>query len=202
MTIPFRSSADRTRQAPLTSEATVNLLERFKQGDQDALDRLLQRCVPALRRWAHGRLPKHARDMRDTGDLVQDAVISAMKRLDAFDARHQGALQAYLRQSVMNRILDVIRYRKRRPEQIELSEDLPDERKSPLDQAIGSENIDRYEKALQRLAVADREAIIGRVELQYTYEELAVALNKPSAAAARMAVTRAMKRLMSEMAHG
>jgi hypothetical protein len=38
--------------------------------------------------------------------------------------------------------------------------------------------------------------------LQYTYEELAVALNKPSAAAARMAVTRAMKRLMSEMAHG
>jgi RNA polymerase sigma factor (sigma-70 family) len=202
MAIPFRSSADPTRQAPLTSEATVNLLELVKQGDQDALDRLLQRCIPALRRWAHGRLPQHARDMRDTGDLVQDAVISAMKKLHAFDARHQGALQAYLRQSVMNRILDVIRYRKRRPEQIELPEDLADERTSPLDQAIGAENIDRYEKALQRLAAADREAIIGRVELQYTYEELAVALNKPSAAAARMAVARAMKRLMSEMARG
>jgi DNA-directed RNA polymerase specialized sigma24 family protein len=73
---------------------------------------------------------------------------------------------------------------------------------SPLDLAIRAENIDRYERALQRLAAADREAVIGRIELQYSYEELAVALNKPSAAAARMAVTRAMKRLAGEMRNG
>ena len=49
---------------------------------------------------------------------------------------------------------------------------------------------------------ADREAVIGRIELGYSYEELAVALDKPTAAAARMAVTRAVKRLAGEMLHG
>ena len=72
---------------------------------------------------------------------------------------------------------------------------------APLDEAIGAENLHRYEEAVQRLLPADREAVIGRIELQYSYEELAVVLNKPTAAAARMAVTRAMKRLANEMLH-
>jgi RNA polymerase sigma factor (sigma-70 family) len=202
MSIPPDSPADQPREPPLTSEATVDLLERVKLGDDAALDRLLQRCIPRLLRWAHGRLPPSTRGMQDTADLVQDTVVSAMKKLDAFDARHQGALQAYLRQSVMNRIRDAIRRRNRHPEQVQFPEQLADTRTSPLDLAIGAENIDRYERALQRLAAADREAVIGRIELQYSYEELAVALNKPSAAAARMAVTRAMKRLAGEMRNG
>jgi RNA polymerase sigma-70 factor (ECF subfamily) len=138
--------------------------------------------------------------MQDTADLVQDAVFVAMRRLDVFESRHQGALQAYLRQSVMNRIRDLIRQRRRRPVQTELPDQLPDDALSPLDQAIGSQNLARYERAVQCLAAADREAIIGRVEMQYSYDELAVALNKPTPAAARMAVTRAMKRLAQEMA--
>jgi RNA polymerase sigma-70 factor (ECF subfamily) len=187
---------------PLSSEATIELLERVKQGDEEALDRLLQRCIPALQRWAHGRLPTFARGVQDTVDLVQDAVIGAIKRLDRVDVRHQGALQAYLRQAVMNRIRDILRQRKRRPDQIELPEEIVDPRTSPLEQAIGSENVERYEKALQRLDAADREAIIGRLEFQYTYEELAIVLDKPSPAAARMAVTRAMKRLAAGMLNG
>jgi RNA polymerase sigma-70 factor (ECF subfamily) len=80
--------------------------------------------------------------------------------------------------------------------------DLTDERTSPLEAAIGVENAMRYESALQRLRPEDREAIIGRLELQYGYDDLAIALGKPSAAAARMAVTRAMKRLAAELQHG
>ncbi len=139
--------------------------------------------------------------MQDTVDIVQETILSAMRRLDAFEARHQGALQAYLRQAVMNRIRDLIRQRNRRPVQAELPEHLEDQGTSPLDQAIGAENIARYERALQRLTAPDREAVIGRIELQYSYEELAVALCKPTSAAARMAVTRAMKRLAEEMLH-
>jgi RNA polymerase sigma factor (sigma-70 family) len=187
---------------PLTSEATIELLDLAKRGDQEALNRLLQRCIPALRRWARGRLPHSARGMQETADLVQDAVISSMKRLEAFEARHQGSLQAYLRQAVMNRILDVIRHHQRRPGQTELPEELADERTSPLDKVIGAENIERYERAIQRLSAGDREAIIGRLEMQYSYAELAVALNKPTAASARMTVTRAMKRLAEEMRRG
>ena len=43
---------------------------------------------------------------------------------------------------------------------------------------------------------------MARLEMQHTYDELAVILNKPSAAAARMAVTRAMKRLADEIRRG
>ena len=70
---------------------------------------------------------------------------------------------------------------------------------SPLDRAIGSENVARYDAAVRRLSPADREAIVGRIELEYSYAELAVVLNKPTADAARVAVTRAMKRLADGM---
>jgi RNA polymerase sigma-70 factor (ECF subfamily) len=188
-----------THEEPLPPETTIDLLELAKGGDPQALDRLLERCVPALRRWAHGRLPAGARGMNDTADIVQDTIISAMRRLEAFESRHQGALQAYLRQAVMNRIRDVIRQHKRRPEISGLSEGIEDEATSPLEAAIGAENLERYEAALQRLKPADREAIIGRLEMLYGYDELATVLGRPSAAAARMAVTRAMKRLAEEM---
>ena len=45
----------------------------------------------------------------------------------------------------------------------------------------------------------DREAIIARVELQQSYDEIAIALGKPSADAARMAVVRALKNLLKAM---
>jgi RNA polymerase sigma-70 factor, ECF subfamily len=200
MTSDFGSSTG-IGEEPLSPETTVELLELAKEGDPQALDRLLERCVPALRRWAHGRLPPTARSLNDTADIVQDTVISAMRHLEVFESRHQGALQAYLRRAVMNRIRDVIRHHKRRPEVSGLSEELQDEATSPLESAIGAENLERYESALERLKPPDREAIIGRLEMLYSYDELATVLGRPSAAAARMAVTRAMKRLAEEMQH-
>ena len=188
-------------EEPLPPETTIELLELAKGGDPEALGRLLERCVPALRRWAHGRLPPTARSLNDTADIVQDTVISAMRHLEAFESRHQGALQAYLRRAVMNRIRDVIRHHKRRPEIAGLSDGLEDEATSPLEAAIGAQNLERYETALERLKPVDREAIIGRLEMLYSYDELATVLNRPTAAAARMAVTRAMKRLAEEMQH-
>jgi len=108
-------------------------------------------------------------------------------------------LQAYLRQALANRIKDVIRYKRRRPLQTELPEDARDQGESPLEQVIGLENTERYEAAMLRLRDTDREAIIARVELRYSYQELAVALGKPSADAARVAVARAVYRLAREI---
>lgn len=190
------AAADR---AALDPETTVELLGRVREGDLEARERLVARCLPPLRRWARGRLPDFARDMLDTEDVVQETVVAALKRLDNFEARREGALQAYLRQAVVNRIRDVSRYKLRRPMQTSLPEDAVDRGSSPLDEVIGRENTDRYEAALLRLRDVDREAIVGRIELQYTYEELAVALGKPSADAARVAVTRAVYRLAKEL---
>ena len=53
--------------------------------------------------------------------------------------------------------------------------------------------------ALQRLTGEEREAIIARVEMGYSYEELAEALGKPTSEAARKAARRALVRLAEEM---
>jgi RNA polymerase sigma factor (sigma-70 family) len=187
---------------PLNPEATIALLARVKNGDEAALNRLLERCLPPLRRWAHGRLPPYCRDVLETADVVQETVIKALRHLDHLEARREGALQAYLRTVLNNHINDIIRYRLRRPQSTPVPEDLQDRSASPLEQAIGSENAIRYEAALGRLRAEDREAIIARLELQYDYEELAVALDKPTPDAARLAVVRAMKRLAEEIQKG
>ena len=179
-------------------ETTVDLLDRMRRGDSDARDRLFERCLPALRRWARGRLPAGARGMLDTQDLVQDTVLNSLRHLDQFESRHEGALQAYLRQAVLNRIRDEARKYSRRPVPAELTDSQPAASASPLDIAIGRQGVERYEAALQKLRPADREAIVGRLELQYDYKELAQLLGKPNANAARVAVTRALARLMEQ----
>ncbi len=77
----------------------------------------------------------------------------------------------------------------------------PDSGPSPLEQAIGRQALERYEQALARLRPEEREAIIARVELGLSYEEMAEALQKPTADAARKAAQRALLRLAAEMKH-
>jgi RNA polymerase sigma-70 factor, ECF subfamily len=182
-------------------DTTFDLVERAKAGDRESLDRLFARYLPSLRRWASGRLPRWSRDLMDTDDLVQETVVRAVKRLDRFESRHEGALQAYLRQAVVNRIRDEIRRTKRSPVATELDENATDHGASPLEVAIGTEALERYEGALARLRPEEREAIVARVELDGSYQRVAEALGKPSADAARMAVSRALLRLAEEMSH-
>jgi RNA polymerase sigma-70 factor (ECF subfamily) len=180
-------------------ESTLSLLERGRAGDQRALDELFARYAPPLRRWASGRLPRWARDVSDTPDLVQETLLQTFKNIDGFQHRGEGALQAYLRQAVMNRIRDELRKASHRPESIELDPGLHSAAASPLESAIGTEAVERYEAALERLRIDDRELVIGRIELGLTYSEIAAAAGKPSANAARMAVARALMKLAEEM---
>lgn len=183
-------------------DSTTTLLERARAGDRAAIEALFARCLPPLRRWARGRLPNWARDMADTHDVVQDAVIQTFKKMDTFDARGEGALQAYLRQAVMNRIRDHIRRVGRRPAPTELDTQQEDPGPSPLEQAVGQQAVERYEAALARLSDADRELIVASVELGYDYEQLAEATGRRSADAARKAARRALVKLAEEMERG
>jgi RNA polymerase sigma-70 factor, ECF subfamily len=181
------------------AESTFHLIDRARAGDRDALEQLFTRHRKPLQRWASGRLPKWARDLIDTDDLVQDTLFQTFKRIGDFEPRRVGALQAYLRQAVLNRIRDELRRNRRRPAGTELDDLEVDPARSPLEQAIGREAVDRYERALDRLIPQEREAIIARIEMGYSYEELAEALGKPTADAARKTAQRALVRLVEEM---
>ena len=193
----FQSESSRS----VDVESTFQLIERARVGDQEAIERLFARHLKPLQRWASGRLPKWARDLADTDDLVQDTLIQTFKRIEAFEPRRVGALQAYLRQAVLNRIRNELRRKGRQPHATDLDNIDVESAESPLEQAIGREAVERYEQALQRLTAEEREAIIARVELGYNYEELAEALGKPTSEAARKAARRALVRLAQEMEH-
>ena len=186
----------------VSDETSLSLLDRAQQGDAVALEALMGRYLARLQRWATGRLPHWARTLIDTDDLVQETLLRTLGRIDDFEPRHEGALQAYLRQVLHNRIREEIRRVRRSPAKAELDGGMAGGGPSPLEEAVGRENLDLYEAALDRLPADDREAIVLRVEMGYSYAEIAVALSKPSANAARMSVTRALMRLAREIARG
>jgi RNA polymerase sigma factor (sigma-70 family) len=179
--------------------SSLTLLQRAQAGDREALDSLIARYLPRLQRWASGRLPRWARDMADTQDLVQEALFQTFKRIERFEPRGEGALQAYLRQAILNRIREELRRANRRPTRTELDTQAEGNGRSPLEEAIGQEALERYEYALTGLRPDDRELIVARIELGYTYQEIAELLNKPTPNAARMATERAIVRLAKAM---
>jgi RNA polymerase sigma-70 factor (ECF subfamily) len=177
----------------------VELIGRARAGDRAALNELFLRYVPPLRRWAGGRLPRWARDVVDTDDMIQETLLHTIRNLERFEPRREGALLAYLRQALRRRVLDELRRAHRRPAAVELGQDQRDRAASPLERAIGQEALERYERALLRLSEGDREAVLCRVELGLDYGRIAETLGKPSPDAARMAVSRALVRLAREM---
>ncbi|GJM44196.1 MAG: hypothetical protein DHS20C21_10380 [Gemmatimonadota bacterium] len=186
---------------PLGDETTSVLLDRAKGGDERALNLLCERMVPRLRRWATGRLPAGARSLNDTEDLVQDAVIRSIRRLEEFRPEGSGAFFGYLRQAVMNRIRDQVRRAGVGDRVMDAAEKPATPFASPLDDVVGRETLERYEAALERLRESDREAIIARIEWNCEYDEIADLVGSASAHAARMKVKRALVRLAKEMGH-
>ena len=205
MAIQYRArvepSSSPDPQASGGSTTTLALLRRARDGDRDALDGLFARLLPSLRRWAHGRLPGGVRDLSDTADLVQHAIVGALRHLDRFEPRRRDALRAYLRQAIRNRVSDELRRHGRRPLHVPIDgDDLAAEAGlSPLARLLSREQEERFHRAIDRLRAEDRELVIARLDLGYNYSQIALATGRPSPDAARMAVHRALLRLAEEM---
>jgi RNA polymerase sigma factor (sigma-70 family) len=190
-------SAELSRQA----DSSHALLKRAQQGDETARSELCARYLPRLRRWAHGRMPAAAREHLDTEDIVQDTLLQSIRRMPEFTPQHERAFCAYVCEALRNKLHDVARRARRRPASEPLPPDAPAADPSPLERAVGTQLLDRYESALRRLRESDRELIVARVELNLDYPEIAALHGKRSVAAARVAVSRALLRLGEQMGH-
>jgi RNA polymerase sigma-70 factor (ECF subfamily) len=180
-------------------DTSLALLQRAQAGDPDALNALAARYLPRLRRWTTRRLPGWARDLSETDDLVQDSLMATLRSLDRFKPEFDGALQAYLRTAIANRVRMEIRRVANTPAAVELSEELREAAPSPLELAVGRQAFDRYEAALAILKPDEREAVIARLEMDLSYKAIALELDKPSAEAARKMVERALARVADHM---
>lgn len=179
--------------------STRSLLDRAQSGDEMALEEILARYLPRLMRWATDRLPREARGVVDTGDVVQDSLVKVVRTLGGIRDRHPGTFPAYVRKAILNRLRDEVRRAARRPDLTELDGTELDPAPSPLEDALGRELIDRYEAALLRLSDGDRAILFLKIEMGLDYREIADALDKPSADAARKSANRAVVRLAAEM---
>lgn len=182
------------------SLTSVELIRRAKVGDRSAADQLYRRYLPILTRWTTGRLPPAARGALETADLVQDIVIRTMRNLESFTYEREGALLAYMRTALMNRVREEVRRLGRRGESVDVDDAvLESPAPSPLAHVVGVNQLERYEHALGALTESDRELIILRVEMGLSYPEVAEATGKQTTSAARMGVSRALARLARHM---
>ena len=167
--------------------------------ESPSVDNLVQGCLPSVQRWAHGRLPRGSRGDFDTKDLVQEAALRMLKRRALFEPRHAHAVQAYMRRTVMNLVRDEARRLARRPETVDLGDDLPCDQTGPLEITIRRELRARYEDALRTMRPKDRRLIVASMEEERHVSEIARLFGLPSPAAARMAVSRAIRRLVRKL---
>ncbi len=191
------SSSQPDEPDSLGSASERRLVRRACDGSRSALDALFAWYVPWLRKWARGRLPQWVRGAIDTSDIVQGTLHDTVARLRWFEPKYAGALRAYLRRPVDNRIRDELR-RVARHQGISVPQ-VPvrpfDDAAPQLGQLLTKESGRRYLTGLKQLTARDRRLIVGRGELGYNYKKLAFITGLSSPDAARMALRRAMLRL-------
>lgn len=176
-------------------EPTITLIRRIRAGDGAAREDLVRRFLPAMQRWAHGRLPRQMRDLNETDDLVQVTLLRALGHLEKFVDAEPGAFLAYLRQSLLNLVRDEIRRHQRRPEHGPVDTEASDaDAPSLLDALVGDERMRAYERALASLPRRQQGLIVMRVELGMSYPQIAVEVGG-SPDAARIMVARALVQL-------
>ncbi len=183
----------------LDAVATMDLVERARGGDDTAWEMLMRRYRGPLERFARSRLARQPHRLADTDDVVQDVTIKVFRRLHCIELRFPGALLAYLRRSVSNRVADEHRRAVRQGPTSTLDDNLPDGHQSPLDLTIDRDKVRAYRAALLTLSHDDRLAIVMRLERGEGYDAIAARLGKPTPNAARVAVARAMFKLAKHM---
>jgi RNA polymerase sigma-70 factor (ECF subfamily) len=183
-------------------ESTRTLVRRAREGNVAARERLLERCLPIVRRWARGRLPRHARSLADTDDLVQTTLIRTLDSLGDLRLAHAGSFLAYMRQVLMNAARDEMRRSGLRNDHAASSASRGGsgrEPTSPAAEALSPEFRLDYERALEALPEPQRQAVVLRLEFGLTYPEIAIELESPSANAVRMMISRSLVEMARQL---
>jgi RNA polymerase sigma-70 factor, ECF subfamily len=188
-------SADCTNLAP-THE---HLLDAARSGDRAARQSLYARCLPTLRRWAQGCLPREQRGINDADDLVQIVLMRALNRLADFETRGANSFLAYLHQIMLNEVRSDLRKQRRRGEAVECDDTLATDGDPVVAQMLGLERELAYAGALRRLNPRQQEHIALRIDFGMSFREIASRVGG-SADGARMTVTRGLRTMTEHLA--
>jgi RNA polymerase sigma-70 factor (ECF subfamily) len=199
------------------SSDTLQMLQRARAGDRQALDELFARHRPRLRRMVDMRLDWGLRARLDASDVIQDAYLEVAGRLEEYLRNPALPLFLWLRLVVGERLTTLHRqhlgtqmrdarrevslYRAALPEasSAALAARLLGKHTSPTQAAVRAERLLRVQEALNSLDPIDREVLSLRHFEQLSRAETARVLGIAEAAAAKRYV-RALKRLKQTLA--
>lgn len=191
---------------------TQELLERAKNGEPDAVERLLDKHREPIRRMIDMRLDPAIVQRVDASDVVQEVLIEANRRLKDYLKAPSMPFHLWLRHIAKDHLIDAHRRhhqaQKRgvdreqpihRPahadrSSLELAGQLLDRDLTPASAAIQAEMQRRLTEAISRLDEDDREVILMRHYEILANQEVAAALGLTEAAAS-MRYLRAVRKL-------
>lgn len=194
------------------AEKTQDLLDAARQGDQDAVNRLMERHRNSLRRLVQMRLDPKIQRRVDVSDVVQDTLLDANRRLEEYLRNPAMPFHLWLRNIARDRIIDSHRRHRASAKRsvdreqrlaipkaddrstMELAAQICDPERTPAAEATMRELARRFEAALETLEDNDREVVIMRHFEQLSNQEVAQALGL-SQPAASMRYLRALRRL-------
>ena len=159
----------------------ATLLERFRSGDEQALETLFARYEVPLFQFLVGLLRNH----HQAEDVLQETFVRALERLDGVDPDH---LRGWLFTVAYHQAMLARRRRKSRPAgPLDASAALADRGPGPARQAELQDEASRLRRLLERLPPAQREVIRQRVYEGKRFREIAADLDCPlNTALARM----------------
>jgi RNA polymerase sigma-70 factor, ECF subfamily len=150
-----------------TDERTdLDLIARWKAGDQRAATLLVERHAAALARFASS---VGARG--DVEEVVQDTFVRAFASIDGF--RGESSLRTWLFTIARRLLLDRRRSDRRRGEQVEVHEGDVSTDYDALDAVVAEETEHRLRAAMERLSPTQREVFSLRVGEGMSYKEIA-----------------------------
>jgi len=195
---PSPSSADFT--------VTLDLVRRAQGGEEDARERLVTRYLNRVLRAVRARMGSHVRRQCESGDIVQEAFIVALRRLDDFEIREEATFLSWMRTIVENQIRDKAKGIKRQADRgrqerrIITDEDFAEaDQPSPLAQVAQSEETGFVDDCVHSLEERYRDLLLLRDYDGHSWDEIARRMELPSPDAARMQHKTALARLARAM---
>ncbi len=202
----------RRAKLPQDIGITLQLVRRVQDGDRDALQPLFERYYERVRRIVRVRLGAPLRSRLDSGDIVQETFLAALKGFDRFDLRDEAALIHWLSVLAENRIRDAADYndagKRAAGREVPLASpgrsgtvylDPAADGPSPADKAANDEQVLRLEDAITALPDDLREIVLLRDYAGMAWEDIAARVGRPSPDAARMAHGKALLLLAAHM---
>jgi RNA polymerase sigma-70 factor, ECF subfamily len=166
----------------------ASLIRQARRGSADAIEALVRRHWESAHRAAY--LIVH--DAQAAEDIAQEAMLAAVRSIDGFDRRRP--FRPWLHQIVVNRSLDWLRARARRPE---VSVEVAGPALRVADSPSGALSDDLM-RALAVLDPAERALIVLRHLLGYRSSELARMFGVP-AGTVRTRLARALNRVREQL---